>query len=123
MAVRLAAPGAAPVLEPQHLLGGFLDEGLHRVLVAQPVAAGDGVVGMLVQAVPGLDHRGGAALRRDRVAAHGIDLGDHRDAELGMRLGDGDGGAQARASAAHHEHVAGERIHASPLEGPTSPLA
>ena len=54
VAVGLPAPGTAPVLEPQHLLGGLLHEGLHRVLVAEPVAAGDGVVGVRVQAVAAL---------------------------------------------------------------------
>ena len=33
--------------------GGLLDERLDRVLVTQPVAAGDGVVGVLVEAVVG----------------------------------------------------------------------
>ena len=42
-AVRLAAPGTAPVLQPKQLLGRFVDEGLHRVLIAQPIAARDGV--------------------------------------------------------------------------------
>ena len=50
-AVGLAAPRAAPVLQPEQLLGRFLDERLDRVLIGQPVAAGDGVVGVLVEAV------------------------------------------------------------------------
>ena len=41
------------MLELQQLLGRLVDEGLDRVLVAQPVAAGDGVVGVLVEAVVG----------------------------------------------------------------------
>ena len=92
-AVGLAAPRAAPVLQPEHLLGGLPDERLDGVLVAQPVAPGDGVVGVLVQAVSGLDHRGRPPLRRDGVAAHGIDLGDHGHAQLRIHLGDGDGRA------------------------------
>ena len=77
--VGLAAPGTAPVLQAQQLLGRFLDEGLDRVLIAQPVAAGDGVVGVLVEAVVGRIDAGGAALGRDRVAAHRVHLGDDRD--------------------------------------------
>ena len=53
LAVRLAAPGTAPMLQAQQLLRGLLDERLHGVLVAQPIAAGDGVVGVLVEAVVG----------------------------------------------------------------------
>jgi hypothetical protein len=113
VAVRLAAPGAAPVLEPEHLLGRLADEGLHRVLVAEPVAAGHGVVGVLVQAVLGLDDGGGASLGRDRVAAHGIDLGDDADAQPRIGLGHGDRRAQARSATAHDEHVAAEEIHDS----------
>src|SRR5206468_3982260 len=48
--VRFAAPGAAPVLEPEQLPGGFGDERLDGLLVAQPVPPGDGVVGMLLEA-------------------------------------------------------------------------
>ncbi len=39
--VRLPAPRAAPVLELQQLPRGLVDERLDRVLVAEPVAAGD----------------------------------------------------------------------------------
>ncbi len=62
------------------------------------------------EAVPRLDHRRRAALRRDRVTAHRIDLGDHGHAKLRVRLGDGDGRAKASASAAHHQHVARQAI-------------
>jgi hypothetical protein len=36
------------VFEPEQLARGFFDEGLHGRLVAQPVSARDGVVGVLV---------------------------------------------------------------------------
>ena len=114
-AVRLAAPRAAPVLQPEQLLGGFLDEGLDGVLVAQPVAAGDGVVGVFVEAVVRADHGRGAALGRDRVAAHRVDLGDDGDAEPGVGLGDGDGRAQPGPAAADQDHVMG-RGHGQPQE-------
>src|SRR5262249_345561 len=105
--VRLATPGAPPVLEAQELLGRLLDEGLHSVLVAEPVAAGDRVVAGLVEAVVGADHTRGAALGRDRVAAHRVDLGHHRDADPGVGLGDGNGGAQAGTATADQDHVVG----------------
>ena len=87
----------------------LLDERLDGVLVAQPVAAGDGVVGVLVEAVVRGDHAGGAALGRDRVAAHRVDLRDDGHPQGRVGLGDGDGRAQAGAAAADDEHVVGGR--------------
>ena len=104
-AVGFAAPRTAPVLEAQELLGRFLHEGLDRILIAEPVAARDGVVGVLVEAVVGRDGAGGAALGGDGVAAHRVDLGDDGDTQPGIGLGDGDRGAQARAAAAHEHDV------------------
>ena len=75
------------MLEAQELLGRFLHEGLDRILIAEPVAARDGVVRVLVETVVGRDGAGGAALRRDGVAAHRVHLGDHRDTQPGIRLG------------------------------------
>ena len=49
--VGLPAPRAAPVLELQELARRLLDEGLDGVLVAEPVAARDGVVDVLLVAV------------------------------------------------------------------------
>ena len=42
--------------------GRFGDEVVDRVLVAQPVAAADGIVEVLLEAVVRLDHPSGAAL-------------------------------------------------------------
>jgi hypothetical protein len=60
---------------------------------------------MLVQAVVDSCHAGSAALGGDGVAAHGIDLGDDPDAEVGVLLGDGYRGAQPGAAAADHHNV------------------
>ena len=105
LAVRGAAPRAAPVLQLHQLDRRLRDEGLDRVLVTQPVAARHRVVGVLVQAVVGRDDRRSAALGRDRVAAHRVDLRHDRDAQPRVRLHDRDGGAQPGAAAAHHHHV------------------
>src|SRR5204862_8180570 len=51
--VRLAAPRAAPVLQPEQLLWRLDDEGLHSVLVAEPVPAGARAVGVSVETVFG----------------------------------------------------------------------
>jgi hypothetical protein len=83
----------------------LLDERLDGVLVAQPVAAGDGVVGVLVERVVRTDDAGRAALGRDRVAAHRVDLGDDGDAEARIGFRDRDRRAQPRAAAANEDHV------------------
>src|SRR5262245_1499463 len=84
--VRFAAPGTTPVFKLQELFWGGLNEKLHRVLVAHPVAAGDGAVGMLVECIAGLDHTGCAALGRNRMASHRIDFGDYGYIEFGIKL-------------------------------------
>ena len=111
VAVRLAAPRAAPVLHLHHLLVRVGDEVLDHVLLAQPVAAGDGVVEMMFQAVVRLRHRGRAAFRRHRVAAHRIDLGDERDGQRRIRFGNRDRGAQARAAGADDRDIGLEYFH------------
>jgi hypothetical protein len=60
-------------------------------LIAQPIATGDGVIGVLVEGVVRGDYSCSAALCRDRVAAHGIHLGDYGDAEVGVGFRDGNG--------------------------------
>jgi hypothetical protein len=58
VAVVLAAPRTAPVLELDHLRRALRDEEVHDVLLAQPVAAGDRVVEVLLQAVVRLHDAG-----------------------------------------------------------------
>ncbi len=98
MAVGLAAPGAAPVLQLHHLFGAMRHEILDHILLAEPVAAAHGVVEMVVELVVRTCHGGRTAFCRHRVAAHGVDLGDERDPERGVGLGHGDGRTQARTA-------------------------
>ena len=114
VSVRLAVPRTSPPLQLQQLLRRFLDKGLHRILITEPVAAGNGVVGMLVETVVRLGHAGRAALGRYRVAAHGINLGHHRDAEFGIDLGGGNCGAQSCATASYQKNVVRRSFHDSP---------
>ena len=65
--VRLPAPRAAPVLELEQLARSLVDERLDRVLVAEPVAAGDGVVDVLLDGVVLGDRRRRRRPRRRRV--------------------------------------------------------
>ena len=111
VAVFLAAPGAAPVLELEKFLGRFFYEGFDGVLIAEPVAAGDGVVGVLVERVVGFDDAGGAAFGGDGVAPHGIDLGDDGDFEIGIEFGYSNGGAEASTTTSDQENVVGRNVH------------
>src|SRR5262245_33654929 len=78
MSVWFATPGTSPMLELQHLFWRFPDKGLDRILITEPVTARDGVAGVFVQAIVGLDDGGSTPFGRDRMAAHGVDLRDHR---------------------------------------------
>src|SRR5215472_3569689 len=98
--VSLTAPRASPMFKPQQLFRCFLDKSLHGILIAKPIAAGDRVVSMLVQAVAGLDDAGGAALSRDGVTSHRINLRNHSHAELRICLTDSNRCPQARSPAA-----------------------
>jgi hypothetical protein len=105
MAVGLAAPRASPVLHAEQFLRRFTDERLDRVLVGEPVAAGDGVVAVLVQAVVRCDDARGAPFRRHGMPPHRIDLRHHGDAQSGRRFGDGDRGAEPGAVAADEHDI------------------
>ena len=59
--VWLTAPRTAPVLELQQFARSFLHKRLHRVLVSEPVAPGDGVVGVFIQSVVLGEHASGPA--------------------------------------------------------------
>src|SRR5215470_6574360 len=107
------------MLEPQQLFRRFLDESLHSILVAKPIAAGDRVVGMLVQAVPGLYDARGATLSRDGVTPHRINLGNHGHTELGICLTDSNRRAQARSPATDDQDIMLVALHRIDLESLT----
>ena len=94
----------AHVLEVDELLAGLAAHDLDGVLVAEEVAALDGVVGVLMPIVAAVgEGRVDAALCGVGVAADGIDLGEHGD------VGAGPGGLQRRAhtgqARAEHQHI------------------
>ena len=89
MSVGLAIPRASPALQLRQLLRSFRHEGFDRILIAEPVAARDGVVGVFVETVVGLGHSRCAAFRGHGVTAHWVDLGDDGDVELGIDFGRG----------------------------------
>jgi hypothetical protein len=120
MPVGAAAPWAAPVLHLHHFLVGLAHEVLHDVLLAQPVAAGHGVVEVVLQAVVRLGHGGSATLGRHRVAAHRVDLRDQRDAQRRIGLGHRDGGSQAGAAGTDDRDICLECFHVGPQRVSTS---
>jgi hypothetical protein len=105
VAIRLPAPGASPVLQLDHLGDRFFDEHLDGILIGHPIAAGDGVYGVVIEAVIGLDHGCGAPLGRDRVAAHRIDFGDDPHVQSRVFFADGYCGTQSRASATDDKYI------------------
>ena len=93
------------MLKLEELARSLLHKRLDRVLVTEPVAAGDGVVGVLFERVVCSDRAGCAALGRDCVAPHGVDLRNHRHAEMGIGLGNSDRRPQTGRTAADEQHV------------------
>jgi hypothetical protein len=120
-AIRLAAPRAAPVLHAEQLPRRLLHEHLDGLLVAEPVATGNRVVRVLVEAVVGGNRARGASFGGDRVAPHRINLGHDRDVEAWIEFGDGNSGAQTGAAAAHQHNVM-SRDHVVLLRRPGSIL-
>jgi hypothetical protein len=110
-AIVLAAPRTAPVLQLGHLLRAVFDEILHRVLVAQPVAARDRVVKMIIKRVVAANHACRATLGRHGVAAHRHHLRYQRHRQLRVSLADRDGRAQSRTAAADHNNVRPDHLH------------
>ena len=111
LAVGLAAPGTAPVLQLDQFGRGFADEILDHVLLAQPVAAVHGVIEMGFKRIVRLDDAGRAAFRRHRMAAHRQHFRNQRDGERGVGFGRRDGGSQPRAARADNEDVGFKNLH------------
>jgi hypothetical protein len=99
------------MLHPGQFLRRLVDEKLDRVLITQPVAAGHGVVEMILETVVVLDDASGATLGGDGVAAHRVDLGDQGDTQVRIRLRNGDGGAQSRTSGPDDNNIRSDRFH------------
>ncbi|MNS91104.1 hypothetical protein D3C72_1251810 [compost metagenome] len=111
LAIRLAAPGAAPVLQLDHLVGGVVDEVLDHVLLTQPVATGDGVVEVVFEGVVITDDACGATFGGHGVAAHRIDLGNQGDFQLRVGFCNGDCGTQATATGTDDGNIGLDNIH------------
>ena len=99
------------MLEPQQFFRRFFHENFDGILVAQPVAAGDGVVGVVIQRIPTFDYPRSSAFGRNRVAAHRVNLRDHGHTEFGIGLGYGNRGSKAGAAAADQKNIVVGDVH------------
>src|SRR3989442_1046250 len=107
-AVRVAGPGAAPVLELDDLLRAPRDEELDRVLVGEEVRSFDRVEGVQLEGVVVPQDRRGDAFRGHGVAPHRVDFRHDRDRQVRVRLRRRDRRAQPRrAPADDHDIVRG----------------
>ena len=87
---RRTAPWASPVFKLCQLNGCLLDEIFDNILLAQPVAAADSVVEVVVQVIFFLLDACRAAFGGYGMAAHRIDFRYQCDFQCGIGLGDGD---------------------------------
>ena len=88
LALGAAVEGDAVVLEPQHLVGRLAAHDLDRVLVAEVVRALDGVVGVRLPRVVGVQRGVDAARGRVGVRADRVDLAHDGDGRPGARGGE-----------------------------------
>jgi hypothetical protein len=103
LALRVAVERHAAVLEPQHLARRLAAHDLDRVLIAQVVRALDGVEGVRLPRVVGVERRVDAARGRVGVRPDGVDLG--HDGHGRPRFGGGKGGPLTGEAGADDEDV------------------
>ena len=118
-ALLVAVERDAHVLEVEKLLGRLAAHDLDRVLVAQVVGALDGVEGVRLPGVLGVQGRVDPALGRVGMGPDGVDLGDDPDGRA--RLGRAQGGPLAGEAGAYDEDVMlrhGRGFYASGLRRP-----
>ena len=104
----------APVDQLLDVLGGFADDHLDDVGVAERAAGDERVGDVVLEAVLGIDHAGDAALGVGAVGLLDRVLGDHEHAEAGI---DGDRGPQPGDAAADDQHVGEEVRQLAGMEG------
>ena len=95
------------IRDRDQFFGGFFDKCLDHILIGQKITALNGVESVQVETVFLVvsNHAGRSALCRNRVAAHGVDLGDKTDADALIGLDGGDRRTQARATAAYDQYI------------------
>ncbi len=103
LALFVAVERDAEVLEVEDLLRRLAAHDLDRVLVAEVVRALDGVEGVRLPGVLGVQRRVDPALGRVRVRADGVDLG--HDPDRGTLFGSGQRCALSRESGSYYEDI------------------
>jgi hypothetical protein len=61
-----------------------MNEVIHHVLLTQPVASGNGILEVKIEAVMILRHSGRTAFGRHGVAAHRVHFRNQRDIQVGI---------------------------------------
>ena len=92
-------------------INGFFDKGFYHILIAEVVAAFDGVVSMQVQVVVFSQDRCRATFGRDGVTSHGIDFGDYANICTLINFRCGNCSTQARTPSTYQEHVVFGDVH------------
>ena len=113
-AVRAAAPRASPLFQLGHFRRAVVNEIVDDILLAQPVASGDGVVKMVLKAIVILGNGCGPPFCSDRMAAHRIDFRNQGDFGIGVGLGGGDSGAKACPAGANYGEIGLKSVHDIP---------
>ena len=125
LALVVAVERDPDVLEVQQLVRRGAAHDLDRVLVAEEVRALDGVVGVRLPRVLGVERRVDPAGGRDRVRAHRVDLA--HDRHRGALVGGGQGGALAGEARSDDQDVVcwhgGAELYRSPPTGRPVPGA
>jgi hypothetical protein len=98
-------PWAAPMLQPDHFLWSFTHKCLHCILVAHPIAPGNGIVGMQIMTVGGFDYGSRATFGGNCVAAHGIYFGNYSNIQIGIGFGGGNCCTQPRTTGPNNENI------------------
>ena len=102
------------MLQLQQFFGSFVYKQFDRVLVAKPVAPGNGVVGVFIEAIVRRDSARGTTLRRNRVAPHRIDFRNHGNAEFGIEFRYSDRCAETGTATANQKNIVRRDVHYHP---------
>ena len=114
MSIRFAAPWTSPMFQLHHLLGAMGNKIIDDVLLAQPVAAGHGVVKVVRKAVVRLHYAGRTTFGRHGVTAHRVDLRNKCDGQCRIEFGNCNGRAQTGTACTNNGNIRIKTFHNDP---------